>query len=388
MIWQADNSSLTFRNGIIKCHPLWAAQYKQVPLYQVRCPAVPGGFRSTGNLLNMAVRVLTFTLLMLIAGNAIAADPVPVSVQRLGDLLIDKELRAPATVISANRALITSEVSALIEDVPVDVGDTIQQGETLVVLDDDNNRLMLAQARARLAALKARIAQAEHRLDKAEELLEKNFVSDDELLARQTNLAVLEANHQEQEVFIRIQELALSRTIIKSPFDAAVVERQAQVGSYAMPGTVLMTIVQTDGREIDAEIDPRYAVALPAVSDLRFISQGREWQVELSRLSSVIETDSRILRARLKFAGEPAAIGLSGELAWTEATGLVPVPLIVRRGDSLGVFVANSNKARFETISGAQEGRPATLDLPPDTLIVIRGHVRLQDGDFLQITRE
>ena len=336
----------------------------------------------------MSVRLLTQVLFLLLSAGALAADPVPVTVQRLGELLIDKELRAPATVISANRALVTSEVSALIQNVPVDVGDTIRRGEPLVVLDDDNNRLMLTQAKARLAALKAQIAQARHRLDKAEELLEKNFVSDDELLARQTDLAVLEANIQEQEVFIRIQQLALSRTTIRAPFDAAIVERQAQVGSYAMPGTVLMTIVQTDGREIDAEIDPRYAVALPAVSDLRFVSQGREWRVELARLSSVIETDTRILRARLKFPGEPAPIGLTGELVWSEATGLVPVAQIVQRGSVLGVFIANSDSAKFVPIPGAQEGRPAPTTLPPDTLIVVRGQARLQDGDALSISRE
>lgn len=336
----------------------------------------------------MAIRFRIFIILALGAGSAIAADPVPVTVQRLGDLLIDKELRAPATVISANRAVVTSEVTALIKDVPVDVGDTLRKGDTLVILDDDNNRLMLAQAKARLAALKAQIAQAKYRLNKAEELLEKNFVSDDELLARQTDLAVFEASHQEQEVFINIQELALSRTRIKAPFDAAVVDRQAQVGSYAMPGTALMTIVQTDGREIDAEIDPRYAVHLPAVSDLRFVSQGREWHVQLSRLSSVIETDTRILRARLKFAGDPAPIGLTGELVWNEATGLVPVAQIVQRGTVLGVFVANSDTVRFVPIPGAQEGRPALVDLSPDTLIVVRGQARLQDGDAVSISRE
>jgi len=336
----------------------------------------------------MAVRFLTFLILALFAGTAIAADPVPVTVQRLGDLLVDKQLRAPAAVISANRAVVTSEVTALIKDVPVDVGDTLRKGDTLVILDDDNNRLMLAQAKARLAALKAQIARAKYRLNKAEELLEKNFISDDELLERQTDLAVFEANLQEQEVLISIQALALSRTSIKSPFDAAVVERQAQVGSYAMPGTALMTIVQIDGREIDAEIDPRYAVQLPAVSELRFVSQGREWHVELSRLSSVIETDTRILHARFKFAGDPAPIGLTGELVWNEATGLVPVAQIVQRGTSLGVFVAASDTARFVPIAGAQEGRPAFVDLPPDTLIVVRGQARLQDGDTLSIHHE
>ena len=336
----------------------------------------------------MVLRIQTFIILALVAVSTIASDAVPVTVQRLGDLLIDKELRAPATVISANRAVVKSEVTALIKDVPVDVGDTVRKGKTLVILDSDNNRLMLAQSEARLAAFKAQIAQAKYRLDKAQELLEKDFISDDELLARETDLAVLEANHQEQQVLVSIQELALSRTNIKAPFDAAVVDRQAQIGSYAMPGTALMTIVQTDEREIDVEIDPRYAVQLPTVSDLLFVSQGREWSVALSRLSNVIETNTRILRARFKFASEPAPIGLTGELVWNDASGLMPVAQIIQRGTSLGVFVVNSNKAHFVPLPGAQEGRPVLIDLSPDTLIVVRGQARLQDGDSVSISHK
>ena len=317
-----------------------------------------------------------------------AADTIPVTVRRLDDLLIHKKLRAPATVISVNRAVVKSEVTALIKDVPVDVGDTVRKGKTLVILDSDNNRLMLAQSEARLAALKAQIAQAKYRLDKAQELLEKDFISDDELLARETDLAVLEANHQEQKVLVSIQELALSRTNIKAPFDATVVDRQAQIGSYAMPGTALMTIVQTDEREIDVEIDPRYAVQLPTISDLFFISQGRKWPVKFSRLSNVIETNTRILRARFTFANESAPIGLTGELVWNDASDLMPVAQIIQRGTSLGVFVVNSNKAHFVPLPGAQEGRPVLIDLSPDTLIVVRGQARLQDGDSVSISHK
>ncbi len=351
----------------------------------------------------MALRIQTFIILILVAINTIivfdimaapvtvhtfSADTIPVTVKRLDDLLIHKKLRAPATVISLNRAIIRSEVTALIKAVPIDVGDTVRKGQTLVILDSDNNRLMLDQSEARLTALKAQIVQAKQRLDKAQELLEKDFISDDELLARETDLAVLEANHQEQKTLVRIQELALSRTNIKAPFDAAVVDRQAQIGSYAMPGTALMTIVQTDKREIDVEVDPRYAVQLPTVSGLFFISQGRQWPVKFSRVSNVIETNTRILRARFKFANEPASIGLTGELVWNESSGFMPAAQIIQRGTSLGVFIINSNKANFIPLPDAQEGRPALIDLSPDTLIVVRGQARLQDGDSVSISHK
>jgi len=365
-------------------------------------PSTTGSNQIRCYLPKMALIIQIFIFLVLLAVNTIAsdtmaagvtvhafsADTMPVTVQRLGDLLIHKELRAPATVISANRAVIKSEITALIKDIPVDVGHTVREGKTLVILNSDNNRLMLEQSEASLAALRAQIVQAKYRLDKAQKLLEKNFISDDKFLERKTDLAVLEANHQKEKVLVSIQALALSRTNIKAPFDAEVVHRQAQIGSYAMPGTALMTIVQTDEREIDVEIDPRYAMQLPTVSDLLFISQGEKWPVEFSRLSNVIETNTRILRARFKFASEPAPIGLTGELLWNEASGLIPVTHIIQRGTSLGVFVVNSNKANFIPLPGAQEGRPGFINLSPDTLIVVRGQARLQDGDSVSISHK
>jgi hypothetical protein len=167
-----------------------------------------------------------------------------------------------------------------------------------------------------------------------------------------------------------------------------VIERQAQVGNYAQPGTPLITIVQTDQREIDVDLDPRYAINIPAVSELRFSSQGQEWPVSFARLSSVIDRSSRIVKGRFNFVGEPAPIGASGQLVWYERTGLVPAALIVQRGSQLGIFLASSDTAKFFAIPSAQEGRPATVDMPADTEIVSRGHIRLQDGDSLQITRE
>jgi RND family efflux transporter MFP subunit len=329
-----------------------------------------------------ALLFLTLTL------NTGFAQSVPVSVERLGDLLVARELRASASVISANRSVVTSEETALIEAILVDVGAAVKKGDVLVRLDNDNATLALAQARAILDALDARIEQALWRLAKSEDLLKKSFVSDDELIGRNTDVAVLQANRQGQLVAIQAAELALARTRIRAPFNATVVQRQAQVGNFAQPGTQLMTLVQTDNREIDAELDPRYAISIPSVSKLRYVSLGREFPVKLLRLSDVIETDTRKLRARFGFTDNEAPIGSSGEIAWTEISGVVPVTLIVQRGSVFGVFTAQNNRAVFVEIPDAQEGRPAALDLPDDSMIVTRGHVRLQDGDELLISNE
>jgi RND family efflux transporter MFP subunit len=302
--------------------------------------------------------------------------------------LIAREYRAPASVVAANRAVVTSQVTALIDDVTADVGHEVARGQLLVSLDQADTRLALAEAEAALAALDARLLDARQRLRRARDLLERDFVSEDELNARQTEVAVIEANRNRQLVTIRSAQLALSRTEVFAPFDAAVVERQGQIGNLATPGSPLMTLVQTAGREVDAEIDPRFAAELETAADIRFVSEGREWPLEPARLSPVIETDTRKLRGRFRFPDESAPIGSSGDVVWNEPSGLVPVSLIVQRDNALGIFTVSDGRARFVAIPSAQEGRPASVDLPGDTPIVTSGHVRLQDGDTVQITPE
>ena len=202
---------------------------------------------------------------------------IPVSVEQLGDLRVARELRAPATVLSLNSTVITSELTALIEEVLVDVGSSVEKNAVLVRLDSDNARLALAQARTRLDAIDAQIIHSQQRLARAEELFTSEFISDDELIGRQTELAVLQADHQGQLVAIQIAELALARTHIRAPFDANVVQRQAQVGNYAQPGTQLLKLVQTDQREVDAELDPRYANHVARALNLRYEDQSGQY---------------------------------------------------------------------------------------------------------------
>lgn len=338
----------------------------------------------------LAAIVLPGVLLVLLAAApaAGARDAVPVVVQPLADVLVDREIRAPATVVSINQAVVTSQVTALIDEIAADVGEEVERGDLLVRLDTGDAQLALARAEADLSALEAQIAEAKQRLARAEELLEKSFISDDELDNRRTAVEVLEANRLRQEVLIRDARLDLGRTEIRAPYDATVISRQGQVGALATPGTPLLTIVQTTDREIDAEIDPRDTGSLRRAADLRFESQGADRPVSLARLSGVIEPDTRKQRGRFRFDDEVAPIGATGHVAWTDASSLVPVSLIVQRGESFGVFAAEDGRARFVPLPAAQEGRPAAVDLPRDTQIVTRGQVRLQDGDGLLITRE
>ncbi len=333
-------------------------------------------------------RIALASVLLCLAAPLQAAEPVAVAARSLGDLLVNRELRAPAIVLAANQADVKSQVSALVAEVLRDVGDSVTRGELLIRLDDDNARLALAQARASLRAVDAQIEEARSRLARAEELLQGQFISEEELIARQASLNVLLANRQAQQVAVELAELELSRTRIEAPFTGSIIARTAQVGNYAQPGTPLLTVVQTDRVEIDVELDPRYAAGISGASGFAFHSQGQRWPVELLRLSQVIDVSSRLVRARFEFTGEAATAGTAGQLVWNATTGAVPPDLMVQRGDDLGVFVVDGEQARFVPVPDAQQGRAASLELPADSLVITRGQLRLQHGDAIRVSLE
>jgi hypothetical protein len=62
----------------------------------------------------------------------------------------------------------------------------------------------------------------------------------------------------------------------------------------------------------------------------------------------------------------------------------VPPELVVRRAGRLGLFVDDAGTARFHALSEAQEGRPARVDLPGSSRVVVSGQLALKDGQRLR----
>ncbi len=346
-----------------------------------------GALRSGHRVLTIVImkRLLLTSALILLSAATTAQQPVAVSVSPLEEMLVNREVRASATVVSANEPVVTAQLAALVDAVLHDVGASVSRGELLIRLDDANAELALAQAEANLAALDAQVLEASSRAAKAEELLERDFISDEELIARRAALAVVEANREAQRVAVEAARLDLSRTRITAPFDAVITARQAQVGGYVQPGSPLLTLSQRGDREVDAEIDARYRESLSIGTEAWFDSRGQRWPIRLERLSSVVDPSSRTVRGRFRFVDDEAETGSSGEVVWDDLSGVLSVNVIVERANALGVFVAQGNTAKFVVIEGAQQGRPAAVDLPGDTLVIVRGQTRLQDGDAIEV---
>jgi len=298
----------------------------------------------------------------------------------LGEVLVDFERRAPAEVRALNDSSISAEVSAVVLSVHADVGETVAKGDLLLELDPTDYQLNLKQAEANLASSEARLSQAKAKLSRAKTLGDNQYVSADELLERETDVMVFNAQIQANEVAVSVARRNLDKCSLKSPFDGVVGMRQAQIGSFVRNGDPLIAVTQVDQFELNSEVPDSQADEILGTNGLRFESRGQSWPVELLRLSPVIDSQRRTRQARFVFSADAPSVGRSGELVWAVGTGMLPSNLISRRDGALGVFLLESGKARFEPLPAAQEGRPAKVTLPSSSIVITMGRERLQDG--------
>jgi len=319
---------------------------------------------------------------LLLTGAAAAATPI--TTRPLAEVLIYPERSAPAAVESLNDADLSAEITARVDRIPVRVGDEVQAGDLLVELDCRDYRSRLAAEQATLRQLEAQHRLAASQLDRARNLRERRGASEEEVEQRETELLGLDARLAVQREAITQAELNVGRCAIRAPYRAAVTARLGDEGTLATPGTHLLRIVQTDALELSAQLRADEVQDSRSAASLAFDVQGERYTVELRRTVPVIDPRTRTVEVRLTFPERSPLPGAAGRLVWRSATPHVPADLLVRRNGVLGVFVANGGAAQFRPLPGAQEGQPATVDLPPDTRVVVAGRERLGDGAAVQ----
>ncbi len=315
-------------------------------------------------------------------------EPLPVFASPLGSLLVGGELRAAAEVIAANQSVLASQLLAPIASVEKDVTNPVAKGEILATLDCSDFQLTLDQAQAALAAANARIEQAEQRLKRAQSLSDNAYISADDLLGRETDVAVLKADAKTQQALIRLRKNDIAKCEIRAPYDGVVIGRTAQVGALVSPGSPLFTVVQTADRQVSAKIPFDKAAQLRAADSIVFRAGERSWPVSLIAVSPTVISSSRTREIRLGFGQAPADIGLGGEVIATTSKDSLPADLLLKRGDEYGIYVVRDGIANWLAVDTNNPGKPVTVELPADTQVVTTGAHRLNDGQRVRIVAQ
>jgi len=333
---------------------------------------------------------------------------------------------ATGTVRARTTATISSKVTGYVQQVSVEIGAHVREGQALITLDARDLDVSLRRAEAgraevesaipelenATAAAKASLDLAQSTFKRMEELSAKKSISNQEMDEATARLKAAQANYEmtrsrraqlnsrmagmEQEV--RAAGIMRDYAKLTAPFSGVVISKSVEPGNLAAPGAPLLTIEQDGLYRLEASVDE---------SKLASIRIGQSVEVEIeaatgenhgkmnARVSEIVpsvDAASRSYIVKLDLpVGPHLRTGMFGRAIFplgTQKVAAVPIAALSERGQLQSVFVVEDGVAHtrqvttgrrandaVEVLSGLNAGEKIVVPLPPG----------LQDGARVEI---
>lgn len=348
------------------------------------------------------------------------AGPVEVQVSPVVNREVRRVVDSVGTLFPFDEAIISAEIEGPVQQVSVDLGDRVAQGQVMVQISDEEQRYLVAQMEAQLRQslerlglkdendkvkdirltpevrrAQADLTDADQRLRRVRSLVEQGIGSQQDLDEAQARSQSLQAAYdamlnqtrnlvrdvERTRAVLDLQRKKLRDTQVRAPFAANVKERQVTVGQYVRPNTPLLTLVKIDPIRLRAEVPERMApwikvgqvaeVIVEAFENRKF--RGKIWRisptVDQSKRTFVVEALIDNRSAELK-PGSYARVRV--ETDKVERIRLIPVSAIN--------YVFGLNKA-YAVSGGVVEARDVKLgDRYGQDVEVTEG---LKDGEMV-----
>lgn len=309
--------------------------------------------------------------------------------------------------VARQRGNVAAATAGPVVSVLVEVGDRVKQGDPLVALDKEKlsetrnlQAAALDEAKAAVNTARESLNLARQEFKRLERLKGSAAFSKARLDDKRQEVArysseVVEAQAAvaRAKATLALADIDLDRSTIKAPYNGVVVERQVERGAYVSVGQDIVTLVNDEEMEIEADI--------PA-DRISGLTPGRVVQVSLGNGShypaavrAVIPEENALTRTRAvrfipAFDGEEPLTLAAGQ----SVTVLAPVGTarkilsvhkdsVLPKGDEDFVFVVKDGHAvqrrvalgeavgnRFEVLSGLVQG----------DIVIMRGNERVVPG--------
>lgn len=289
----------------------------------------------------------------------------------------------PARVASERTAEIATRMSGTVERVLVEVGATVQAGQTLLVLDASDVVARVTAARAganlaershrRVAALAADGAASQHELD--------------QVTAAMESAQAMQAEAEAQQ----------SYAVVKAPFAGVITHRTVDAGDLAGPGQPLVTLVAPGALKVVADLPAQRAGQIQVGDQVLVRLAGPTvMRASITRSVPALGQGSRTFRIEAALTDAPAGV-MPGAYARLEIRRAgegprwIPSDAVVSRGQLTGVYTVETDTLRLRWVRLGQErdGAVELLAGPGRELSVVRRPaVDLFDGRAVSSVRD
>ncbi|WP_338519100.1 efflux RND transporter periplasmic adaptor subunit [Alteromonas gracilis] len=316
-----------------------------------------------------------------------SVPPVLVQVDEAREQAISQLTWVPGTILSQTDANLASEVDGRITWM-AEVGDIVNAGEPLVVLDDTRLNITLNQNKSNIAQWQSQVRLFEKRLVRFKNLKANNNMSQGELDAVEADLENAKQELAQAKLDLAFTQYQVEQSQVRAPFTALVVERLQSPGEYTGVGQTLLRVVNPDNVEVQVRAP---LTVLPYVENGMMVNvQSKTHQVEeaIRAIVPVGNANSRMMELRIAIKPGDFPIGSAVRVAIpsSEAHDGVTIPrdaLVLRKSGTFIYQLNENNEAqqvKVRTGVGLGERIEVFGEVDPKQHVVVRGAERLREG--------
>lgn len=326
-----------------------------------------------------------------------AQDRPGVELETVEESAIISEVSLNGTVNALRTSLLSTAVAGLVENVRVETGDRVTEGDLLIGLDDEQAEFELESARAEASEARARLEEAQRRLAEARSVGAGRNIAATEVSARESEVAATEAALARLRAEEKRRQVVLDRHRIEAPFDGVVSDRTSDLGEWVTPGDELLTLVDITNLRLDFRVPQDYYQRISDDSELLVRAKGADQEpvpVTIESLVPVSDPQARTfliratgpeeldvlpgmaVQATLRVSTGEQGLTVSRDAINRYPDGRVTVWIAEPAEEDLyevrekRIEVGSSFDNRMEILSGLEGGEE----------VVIRGNESLEDG--------
>jgi RND family efflux transporter MFP subunit len=340
----------------------------------------------------------------------------------MGRTLLD----ASGYVVALRQAQVSANLVYKVEEVLIQAGDIVKQGQVIARLDNSNTRAALEQSQVQVKQLEAALAAAKVAAADIHPAFLRNQAQLKEALISQDAFDTAKASDDaaQQTVLVAEQNLAVARanvivnqryedtTVIRAPFDGVITVKSAQPGQIVSPqfsgGGGIATIVDMDSLEVDVDVSENFisrvhakqpaAITLNAYPDWHIPAEVIAIVPTADRSKATVEVrvgfkqrDPRVLPemgARVSFVDDASLA--AGSTSAVSTAVIVPSDAVQTEGDSGAVFVVDNRTVHRQVVLLGQKGsngQTILSGLDPGATVAIGDFTKLHDGARIKVTQ-
>ncbi len=361
---------------------------------------------------------------VVIAGVAFAlsrfAAPVPVETVTVTSAYPSQNftlLNATGYVVPQRKAALSSKATGRLEWLGVLEGSRVKTGEVIARLESNDVQATLAQAAAQVNVAianqqqgAAELRDAEANFKRSSELLAKKFISGaqhDSDVARlgkaRAAIASQKAAVVSAEANRRVAEVGVEQTLIRAPFDAIVLTKNANVGDNITPFSsaaeakgAVVTVADMETLEVEADvaessiskitIDQPCEVQLDALPDTRLAAV-------VSRIVPTVDRSKATVLVKVRFVERDPRVlpDMSAKVAFLSrqvkdeerkpVTAVQPAAIVEREGRKTVFAIRDERASAIAVTTGGKVGDLVEVKgVKPGDKLILAPAAKVQDG--------